>query len=56
MKQFHKIITLFIFILITGIFITIININAPLNSNISPEFNKIQKDSISFKELNTKTI
>ncbi|WKD85500.1 hypothetical protein KCTC32516_00841 [Polaribacter huanghezhanensis] len=56
MKQFHKIIALFIFIFITGIFITVIHINAPLNSHTSPESVKIQKDSIHFKQLNTKTI
>tara|TARA_R110002124_G_scaffold70635_7_gene189355 strand:- start:1568 stop:1738 length:171 start_codon:yes stop_codon:yes gene_type:complete len=56
MKQFHKIIALFIFIFITGIFITVVNINTPLNSHTSPESIKIQKDSIHFKQLNTKTI
>ena len=54
MKQFPKIIALFVFIFIAGIFITVININAPLNT--SPESVKIKKDSIHFKQLNTKTI
>ncbi|WP_347173075.1 hypothetical protein [Polaribacter uvawellassae] len=56
MKQFLKIIALFIFIFIAGIFITVVKINAPLNLNTSPESVKIKKDSIHFKQLNTKTI
>ena len=56
MKQIHKIIALFVFIFITGIFITVVNINTPLNSNASPESVKIQKDSLLFKKGNHKTI
>ena len=41
---------------ITGIFITIVNINAPLNINTSPESIKIQKDTLHFKKLDNKTI
>ena len=43
-------------IFITGIFITVVNINAPLNINTSPESVKIQKDSLYFKKLDNKTI
>ena len=56
MKQIHKIIALFSMIFITGIFITVVNIKAPLNINTSPESVKIQKDSLSFKKLDNKTI
>ena len=54
MKNLHKIIALFIFIFITGIYITVININSPLNS--PSETVEIQKDSLQLKSLNSKTI
>ncbi|MFN0728473.1 hypothetical protein [Polaribacter gochangensis] len=56
MKQFPKIIALFFFIFIAGIFISVVKINTSLNLNTSPESVKIQKDSIYLKQLNTKTI
>jgi hypothetical protein len=54
MKKLHKIITLFILIFITGIFVVITTINKPLNS--LEETVEIQKDSLRFNKLNTKTI
>ena len=56
MKQFQKIVALFIIIFITGIYFTVVNINAPLNSDSPAESVKIQKDSLQFKQLDNKTV
>jgi hypothetical protein len=54
MKNLHKIITVFILIFITGIFVVITTINTPLNS--PEETVEIQKDSLRFNKLNNKTV
>ena len=56
MKHFTKIITLFIFIFITGICIAVININTPLNIDSPSESIKIKKDTLHFKQLDNKTV
>mgnify|MGYP000159165584 FL=1 len=56
MKHFQKIVALFIIIFITGIYFTVVNINAPLNSDSPAESVKIQKDSLQFKQLDNKTV
>ena len=56
MKHFSKIIALFIIIFITGIFITVLNINTPINSDSPSESIKNKKDSLHFKQLDNKTI
>ncbi|MFT6699012.1 MAG: hypothetical protein ACJAVD_000499 [Porticoccaceae bacterium] len=48
MKNLHKIITLFLFIFIAGIFITVITINTSLNKiEVTNETVEIQKDTLS---------
>lgn len=56
MKQFQKIVALFIVIFITGIYFTVVYINAPLNSNYPTESLQIKKDSLQFKQLDKKTV
>lgn len=56
MKQFQKIVALFIIIFITGIYFTVVHINAPLNSDSPSESLQIKKDSLNFKQLDNKTI
>ena len=56
MKQFQKIVALFIVIFITGIYFTVVYINAPLNSNYPTESLQIKKDSLKFKQLDKKTV
>lgn len=47
MKNLRKIIALFAFIFLTGIFITVITINTSLNkSEITKEIVEIQKDTL----------
>jgi hypothetical protein len=47
MKNLHKIITLFLFIFIAGIFITVITINTSLNKiEVTNETVEIQKDTL----------
>ncbi|MDD7915536.1 hypothetical protein [Polaribacter ponticola] len=47
MKKLRKIIALFAFIFLTGIFITVITINTSLNkSEITKEIVEIQKDTL----------
>lgn len=57
MKNLRKIIALFIFILIAGIFVTVITINTSLNKIEAPnETVKIQKDTISLLKAEKKRV
>lgn len=57
MKNLRKIIALFIFILIAGIFVTVITINTSLNKIEPPnETVKIQKDTISLLKAEKKRV
>lgn len=57
MKNLRKIIALFIFILLAGIFVTIITINTSLNKIEAPnETVKIQKDTISLLKAEKKRV
>ncbi len=53
MKHFNKIIALFIIIFITGILVTLMNINTPLNTTTPSETVEAKKDSL---QLNNKTV
>ncbi|NVK51995.1 MAG: hypothetical protein HWD85_03595 [Flavobacteriaceae bacterium] len=54
MKKLHLIISLFILIFATGIYITIVKINTPLNS--PTETVEVQKDTLKLTRLDNKTI
>jgi len=57
MKNLRKIIALFVFIFLTGIFITVITINSSLNkSEITNETVEIQKDTLSLLKTENKTV
>lgn len=57
MKNLRKIIALFIFILIAGIFVTVMTINTSLNnSEVPQETVKIQKDSLSILKAEKKAV
>jgi hypothetical protein len=57
MKNFHKIIALFLFIFLAGIFSTIITINTSLNK-IEPqqETVELQKDTLYILQAEQKTV
>jgi hypothetical protein len=57
MKQLRKIIALFAFIFLTGILITVRNINTSLNkSEITNETVELQKDTIYLLKVEKKTV
>ena len=57
MKNLRKIIALFAFIFLTGIFITVITINTSLNKNDIPkETVEIQKDTTYLLKAEKKTV
>ena len=57
MKNLRKIITLFLFIFIAGIFITVITINTSLNKiEVTNETVEIQKDTLSLLKIENKTV
>jgi cell division protein FtsB len=57
MKNLRKIITLFLFIFIAGIFITVITINTSLNKiEVTNETVEIQKDTLSLLKTENKTV
>ena len=57
MKNLRKIIALFAFIFLTGIFITVITINTSLNkSEITKETVEIQKDTLYLLKGEKKTV
>ncbi|SDS52200.1 hypothetical protein SAMN05216503_3330 [Polaribacter sp. KT25b] len=57
MKNLRKIIALFIFIFIAGIFVTVITINTSLNKDETQiETVKIQKDTLSLLKAEKKTV
>lgn len=57
MKNLRKIIALFIFILIAGIFVTVMTINTSLNnSEVPQETVKIQKDTVSILKAEKKRV
>ena len=57
MKNLRKIITLFLFIFIAGIFITVITINTSLNKiEVTNETVEIQKDTLSLLNTENKTV
>lgn len=57
MKKLRKIIALFAFIFITGIFVTVMTINTSLNKSETPqETVEIQKDTLSLLKAEKKTV
>ena len=57
MKNLRKIIALFVFIFLTGIFITVITIHTSLNkSEVTNETVEIQKDTLSLLKTENKTV
>jgi hypothetical protein len=57
MKKLRKIIALFAFIFLTGIFVTVMTINTSLNKNdIQKETVEIQKDTLSLLKAEKKTV
>tara|TARA_R110002096_G_scaffold79346_3_gene186399 strand:+ start:762 stop:935 length:174 start_codon:yes stop_codon:yes gene_type:complete len=57
MKNLRKIIALFIFILVAGIFVTVITINTSLNKTQVPnETVEIQKDTVSLLKAEKKRV
>ena len=57
MKNLRKIITLFLFIFIAGIFITVITINTSLNKiEVTNETVEIQKDTLSLLKTGKKIV
>jgi len=57
MKNLKKIIALFLFIFVAGIFITVININSSLNkTEPQKETVELQKDTFSFLKVEQKTV
>jgi hypothetical protein len=57
MKKLRKIIALFAFIFIAGIFVTVMTINTSLNkSDIQKETVEIQKDTLSLLKAEKKTV
>jgi hypothetical protein len=57
MKNFKKIIGLFAFIFLTGIFITVMSINTSLNKTESPkETVEVQKDTLYLLKAEKKTV
>ncbi|MEE9408788.1 MAG: hypothetical protein V3V28_12015 [Polaribacter sp.] len=57
MKNLRKIIALFLFIFIAGIFVTVITVNTSLNKTVhSNETVEIQKDTVSFLKIERKTV
>ncbi len=57
MKKLHKIITLFAFIFVTGIFVTVITVNTSLNkSEMTKETVEIQKDTLYLLKAEKKTV
>lgn len=57
MKNLRKIIALFTFIFITGIYITVMTINTSLNKEHTPkETVEIQKDTLYLLEAEKKTV
>ena len=57
MKNLRKIIALFAFIFITGIFVTVLTINTSLNKKETPiETVEIQKDSLTLLKVEKKTV
>jgi hypothetical protein len=57
MKNLRKIIALFIFILVAGIFVTVMTINTSLNKTQVPnETVEIQKDTVSLLKAEKKRV
>ncbi|WP_204218328.1 hypothetical protein [Tenacibaculum todarodis] len=57
MKNLRKIIALFAFIFIAGIFVTVITINTSLHKKATPiETVEIQKDSLTLYKVEKKTV
>ncbi|WP_170324217.1 hypothetical protein [Polaribacter vadi] len=57
MKNLRKIIALFIFILVAGIFVTVMTINTSLNKTHVPnETVEIQKDTVSLLKAEKKRV
>ncbi|WP_197026330.1 hypothetical protein [Polaribacter sp. Hel_I_88] len=57
MKNLRKIIALFVFILVAGIFVTVITINTSLNKTEVPkETVEVQKDSVSLLKADKKRV
>lgn len=57
MKKIHKIIALFTFIFVAGVFITIVTINTSLNKNeITNETVEVQKDTLYLLQAEKKTV
>tara|TARA_R110002072_G_scaffold46302_1_gene128255 strand:- start:226 stop:399 length:174 start_codon:yes stop_codon:yes gene_type:complete len=57
MKNLRKIIALFVFILVAGIFVTVITINTSLNKTEAPkETVEVQKDSVFLLKADKKRV
>lgn len=57
MKKLHKIIALFAFIFVAGIFVTVMTVNTSLNkSEITNETVEIQKDTLYLLQAEKKTV
>jgi len=57
MKKLHKIIALFAFIFVAGIFVTVITINTSLNKSVqSSETTDIQKDTLYLLQAEKKAV
>ena len=57
MKKLHKIIALFAFIFVTGIFVTVITVNTSLNKTMhTNETVDIQKDTLYLLQAEKKTV
>jgi hypothetical protein len=57
MKNLRKIIALFAFIFLTGIFVTVITVNTSLNkSEVTKETVEIQKDTLYLLKAEKKTV
>ena len=57
MKKLHKIIALFAFIFVTGIFVTVMTVNTSLNKTIhTNETVDIQKDTLYLLQAEKKTV
>jgi hypothetical protein len=57
MKNLRKIIALFIFILVAGIFVTVMTINTSLNNTeVHQETVKFQKDTVSLLKAEKKRV
>jgi len=57
MKKLHKIITLFAFIFVAGIFVTVMTVNTSLNKKMhTKETVDIQKDTLYLLQAEKKTV